>query len=238
MDARAPQANPQNNAPGFWRLIAFSTAAIPVAGLATPLSVYLPNYYASHLGLPLAAVGGVFFIVRLIDILFDPAIGVAVNATTTPLGRFRPWMIAGVPILVAAVYALFMAETGVGMGYLVGWLLILYVGFSVLTLGHSAWAAALVPEYHGRSRIYGMMQAVGVLGLVAILALPSFASTKAAGIHAMGWFVVFATPVVVLLCIAFVREPKRVESHSAVTLRDYWTMLVRPCCEFWPPTSS
>src|SRR5205085_9591092 len=107
MDARSP-GKPRKPL-GVGRLTIFSTASIPVAALAPPLSVYLPNYYASHLGLPLAAVGSVFAIVRLIDILFDPAIGVAVNATRTPLGRFRPWMIVGVPILMVAVYAIYMA---------------------------------------------------------------------------------------------------------------------------------
>jgi Na+/melibiose symporter-like transporter len=228
MDARAPRTGQPDGQPGFFRLGMFSTAAIPVAGLATPLSVYLPNYYASHLGLPLAAVGGVFFIVRMIDILFDPAIGVAVNATQTALGRFRPWMIAGTPILAIAVYAIYMAEPGITTGYLIAWLLVLYAGYSILTLGHSAWAAALVPEYHGRSRIYGMMQAVGVFGLVLVLLMPSFASTSSAGIHLMGWFIVASTPITVLLCMAFVGEPKRVESHAAVTLSDYWTMLARP----------
>src|SRR5215472_4899121 len=164
---------------GFGRLAIFSSASIPVAALATPLSVYLPNYYASHLGLSLALVGTVFAVVRLIDILFDPAIGIAVNATHTPVG-------------------------------------------------HSSWAAALEPEYHGRSRIFGWMQAVGVAGLVAVLILPSFTRSAAAGVHAMGWFIIIAAPLSVSLCFLFVGEPKRRETHEPVTLRAYWKMLARP----------
>ncbi len=39
-------------------------------------TVYLPNYYASHIGLSLlAVVGASFSLVRLIDIAFDPLIG-------------------------------------------------------------------------------------------------------------------------------------------------------------------
>jgi Na+/melibiose symporter-like transporter len=121
-----------------------------------------------------------------------------------------------------------MAQPGVTTGYLLAWLLVLYIGFSVLTLGHAYWAAALVPEYHGRSRIYGWMQATGVAGLVVALLMPSFTSSPAAGIHAMGYYIMAATPLTVLLCISFVREPKRTESHSAVTACEYWTMLARP----------
>jgi Na+/melibiose symporter-like transporter len=228
MDARSPAiAGSQRNL-SAWVLAIFSSAGLPVAALATPLSVYLPNYYASHLGLPLAAVGGVFALVRLIDLAFDVGIGVAINATRTPLGRFRPWMLAGAPVLMVAVYAIFMAQSGVRAGYLAVWLLVLYAGFSMLTIGHSSWAAALVPEYHQRSRVYGWMQAVGVSGLVTVLTLPSFwPKSPASGIHAMGYFVIVLAPLTVLLCTTLIGEPKRRESHQVVTLKDYWTMFAR-----------
>src|ERR1700731_2587357 len=201
MDARSPAIFGSQRNLSAWVLAIFSSAGLPVAALATPLSVYLPNYYASHLGLPLAAVGGVFALVRLIDLAFDVGIGVAINATRTPLGRFRPWMLAGAPVLMVAVYAIFMAQSGVRAGYLAVWLLVLYAGFSMLTIGHSSWAAALVPEYHQRSRVYGWMQAVGVSGLVTVLTLPSFwPKSPASGIHAMGYFVIVLAPLTVLLC--------------------------------------
>jgi len=212
------------------RLLApFASASMPVAALGIPLTVYLPNYYASHIGIPLAAVGAAFSIVRLIDIVFDPMIGVAINATNTPFGRFRPWMVAGAPLLMIATYMMFMAVPGVTSVYMVGWLLVLYAGFSMLTLGHSAWAAALVPEYHQRSRVYGWMQAIGVIAVVIILALPAlWPKSNAAGMHAMGWFVIAVTPFTVLLCALVIGEPKQAETAQRVTLRDYWTMLARP----------
>src|SRR5579871_1043120 len=226
MDARAPQRR-SGISLGPVRLGIFSGAAMPVAALATPLSVYLPNYYASHLGLSLAAVGGIFGLVRLIDIGFDPLIAIAINETRSPFGRFRPWMLIGAPILMLAVWAIYMAAPGVGSLYLLGWLLVLYAGFSILGLAHASWAAALVPEYHGRSTIYGWMQAVGVVGLVIALLLASLSSDAAAGIHAMGYLVLGLTVVTTALCVGVIGEPKRPEAHTAVTLREYWTMFAR-----------
>ena len=214
-------------------LAPFATASMPVSALGIPLTVYLPNYYASHIGIPLAVVGAAFGIVRLIDIAFDPLIGVAINATNTAFGRFRPWMVAGAPLLMIATYMIFMAEPGVTEPYLVAWLVVLYAGFSMLVLGHSAWAAALVPEYHERSRVYGWMQAVGVIGIVIVLALPVLLSVGwhksiAQGVQAMGWFIVAITPATILLCIAFVGEPKQTETTQRITLRDYGAMIARP----------
>ncbi len=165
--------------------------------------------------------------------MFDPLIGVAINATDTRFGRFRPWMVAGAPLLMLAAYMMFMAEPGISSLYMIGWLLVLYAGFSMLTLGHSAWAAALVPEYHERSRVYGWMQAVGVIAIVIVLALPvvlalGWHKTIAQGVQAMGWFIIGVTPITVLLCLLSVGEPKRAETANRITLRDYWTMLARP----------
>ena len=169
MSAPAPDAAATNKLPA--RLLApFAAASMPVSALGLPLSVYLPNYYVSHIGLSLGAVGAAFSIVRLIDIVFDPMIGIAINSTRTRFGRFRPWMIAGGPLLMLATYMMFMAEPGASTFYMVVWLLVLYAGFSMVTLGHASWAAALVPEYHQRSRVYGWMQAVGVLSIIIVLA--------------------------------------------------------------------
>jgi glycoside/pentoside/hexuronide:cation symporter, GPH family len=216
------------------RLLApFASAAMPVAALGIPLTVYLPNYFASHIGLSLAAVGLAFTAVRLIDIVFDPLIGIAINATRTRFGRFRPWMIGGAPLLMIATYMIFMAQPGISTVYMVGWLAVLYAGYSMLTLGHSAWAAALVPEYHQRSRVYGWMQAVGVIAVVIVLALAPIMSvvwhkTAAEGVQAMGWFIIAITPFTILLCGLVVGEPKQYERTERVTLADYWTMIARP----------
>ncbi len=232
MTERSPDGAAVNKLPV--RLLApFASASMPVSALGIPLTVYLPNYYASHIGLSLAAVGVAFSIVRLIDIVFDPLIGVAINATHTRFGRFRPWMIAGAPLLMIATYMIFMAEPGASTFYMVGWLLVLYAGFSMLTLGHSAWAAALVPEYHQRSRVYGWMQAVGVIAIVIVLTLPAVMAavwhkTIAEGVQSMGWFIIAITPFTVLLCAFVVGEPKQIEIRQRIGLRDYWTMLARP----------
>src|SRR5690242_14744986 len=86
MDARAPGTKLTNTSFTKPRLAAFAIAALPAASLGLPLSVYLPNYYASHLGLNLAIVGASFSAVRLLDIFFDPFIGVVIDATRTPFG--------------------------------------------------------------------------------------------------------------------------------------------------------
>ena len=232
MEAGSARADTPSKLP-VRMLAPFASAAMPVAALGIPLTVYLPNYYASHIGLSLGAVGLAFTMVRLLDILFDPLIGIAINATRTRFGRFRPWMIAGAPLLMLAAYMIFMAQPGISTVYMIGWLLVLYAGFSMLTIGHSAWAAAIVPEYHQRSVVYGWMQAVGVIAIGIVLSLqPIMAAlwhkTIAEGVMAMGWFIIAITPLTILLCAFAVGEPAPFEKHERFTLRDYWVLFARP----------
>ena len=59
------------------RLLAWCGPCLPVAALGLPLVVYLPPHFAGTLGLPLATVGFIFALVRIIDIPIDPLQGAA-----------------------------------------------------------------------------------------------------------------------------------------------------------------
>src|SRR5579859_884956 len=87
------------------RLLIFAAAGLPVGAYVATLAVYLPNYYARHLGLSLAAVGAAFTVVRVLDIILDPALGVMMDAATTRWGKYRPWLAASLPVLVLASWA-------------------------------------------------------------------------------------------------------------------------------------
>ena len=203
-----------NSAPGSTRLslpvvMAFSSTALPIAAIGLVMAVYLPRFFASQIGLSLAAVGGAFTIVRLIDMVLDPLLGMAMDRTHLRMGRYRPWLMLGAPIVMAATYMLFMARPGAGEPYLVGWLLVLYLGVSILTLSQAAWGASLATDYNDRSRVYGVIQAVGVVGAVLILLLPLALGKQgegASGVHAMGWFCIIAIPVTLALCVLITPE--------------------------------
>src|SRR6185312_10534649 len=134
-------------------VVTFSVATFPVSALGVALFVYLPPYLAGHLGVALTAISGAWATVRIVDLFVDPVLGHVMDRTKTPLGRYRAWLGAGVPVLMLAVYMLFMAPKGIGPLYLLLWLFLLYIGNSILTLSQSAWGATLATQYHERSRV-------------------------------------------------------------------------------------
>jgi len=55
--------------------LSYGLLGLPLAYAALPLYVVLPHYYASDLGLPLATVGAMLMLVRLIDAGAEPLLG-------------------------------------------------------------------------------------------------------------------------------------------------------------------
>jgi Na+/melibiose symporter-like transporter len=181
----------------------------------------------------MALVGAAWGFVRMIDIPIDVILAVLMDRTRTSLGRYRVWMVAGAPVLMLGVYKLFMAPHGFGGPYLVGWLLVMYLGYSILYLSLSAWGATLATLYHERSRLFGGIAAVGVIGSLSVLMIPilgqSLARTNAQSVQTMGWFIIGVIP----LCvgIASLRTRERITvNHKAESfpLRDYWQVLTKP----------
>ncbi|HEV7157917.1 MAG TPA: MFS transporter [Caulobacteraceae bacterium] len=215
-------------------LIAFSLPGFSIGALAVALTVYLPHYYATHYGLALAAVGGAFAVIRFGDMFIDPLLGLAMDRTRTRFGRYKVWLVAGAPVLMLAVYMLFSPPAGVGLIYLAGWLLVYYLGFSLLLLSHSAWASVIAAKYHERSRTFGVIQLVSILGATLVLAVPALmarrdGSSGTGDVAGMGWFIVIAAPIGVAAAVLATRETiVREVSAERFGLRDYWEMISRP----------
>jgi GPH family glycoside/pentoside/hexuronide:cation symporter len=219
---------------GLSTILTFAAVTLPISALGVALSIFLPRYFASHLGVSLIAVGGAFALVRAIDVPVDPVLGLLMDRTRTAIGRYRVWLLIGAPILMLAVYQLFMAPMGITRGYLIVWLLCLYLGTSIIGLSHTAWASTLAAAYHERSRLFGVLTMVGVAAAVVVLGIPTLAKHfhlgDPDGVQAMGWLVLVLIPIGIGL-VAW-RIPEKVAADVQTTqrfpLRDYWQLIKKP----------
>jgi GPH family glycoside/pentoside/hexuronide:cation symporter len=212
-------------------VLAFASASIPIAALQLAVAVHLPRYFASTVGLSLVLVGSAFALVRFVDIPIDALIGVAMDRTRTRLGRYRVWMVLGAPILMGGLYMLLSTPSGAGQGYLMGWLLVMYIGYSMVYLAHLAWGATLSPTYQQRSRIFGAITGLGVVGALAVLLIPVVMQrlhhTDGEGVRAMMWFLIGAVPVTLLLALSRTAERVARPPSTKFALRDYGALLRR-----------
>ena len=94
---------------GGWRHgVTYGAAGLPLAFVALPLYVVLPNHYASVFGVPLALLGAVLLGARLLDAVADPLIGRWADTLFARSGRHAGRVAAGAAVVLAlGFWALF-----------------------------------------------------------------------------------------------------------------------------------
>ena len=216
------------------RVLTFASVAMPTSALVLTVSVFITPYLTGHVGLSLAAVGLIFGAVRLLDVGIDFVLGLGMDRTRTAFGRYRPWTVLGVPILMAGVYAVLMSAPGASPFYIVGALLLMYLGMSILSLSHVAWASTLATSYNERSRVFGAMTAVGVLASVAVLLVPPIMAAlnldeSGADVHIVAWMIIILAPLTVGLVVFTTPEQITPQAPGVqFRLADYWDLVRRP----------
>lgn len=137
-----------------------------------PVVNYVPGFYSDHLGLPLAIVGLMLVLSRLADIVIDPFIGAWSDRSRSRFGRRKPFIVAGLPIMMISAWFVFVPPAGAGAAYLFWGLFFLYLGFALVTITYASWGAELSDDYDERSRLTAVRGAFGSAGSLLTLAIP------------------------------------------------------------------
>ena len=137
----------------------------------TPLVTFVPALYSSpEHGLPMAMVGTILLVSRITDAITDPIIGSLSDRTRSRWGRRKPWILAGLPLLMLTVMMVFAPPVKVTPMYAVIWLSLIFLAFTLVDLPYKAWGADLSRDYHGRNRIASWREGFGMVsGLIALL---------------------------------------------------------------------
>ena len=165
---------------GWWHGVRYGALGFPLAFVALPLYVMLPNHYATTLGVSLAGLGAVLLAARLLDAVVDPWIGRVCDGWfgrghTQVLG----WGAAMAVVLGLGLWALLFPPAAVlaaGHGAVLAWLCAMLVvaslAYSVLSVAHQAWGARLGGNEAERSRVVAWREGAGLMGVVCASVLP------------------------------------------------------------------
>ncbi len=155
-------------------IVAYAGPAIPLRIMLMQLVVYIPPFYATEMGLEIAAIGAIFFFARSWDALIDPLVGNLSDRTRSRWGRRKPWMAIGTPLLIIALWAFCQPPEGVGLTYLAASAFVFYIAMTAVDIPYMAWGPELSRDYAKRTTIIGYREAGGMLGTVLATALPLF----------------------------------------------------------------
>jgi Na+/melibiose symporter-like transporter len=162
-------------------IYAHGSLGLPLAVIGYPLAIWIPAHYSGGLGISLAAVGTILMLARLTDVVTDPLIGELSDRWRTRIGRRRPWLFMGAPLMMLGVYKLFIPDDGVGLAYFLIWLSIFFLGSTMIALPHRAWGAELSPDYHQRSRVTAAREIYVLVGLMVAASVPMIIEIRADG---------------------------------------------------------
>ncbi|MBC7505819.1 MAG: MFS transporter [Sandarakinorhabdus sp.] len=194
-------------------LLLYALPNLPHSLALLPVVNFLPAFYADDLGLPLGLVGLMLFLSRLADIVIDPVVGIWSDRTRSRLGRRRPFIIAGLPIICVAVWLAFVPAPGVGLPYLFWCLFFIYLGFSVIDLPYSSWGADMTADYDERSRVSAVRAASGTIGSLVALSIPLLLTAigrpgSGEALYWMAIFFVITQPLAFAVMMALLPEPE------------------------------
>jgi GPH family glycoside/pentoside/hexuronide:cation symporter len=176
-------------APAGWRGgwlqgLSYGGLGLPLAFVALPLYVILPNHYASEFGIPLATLGALLLGARLFDAVADPWIGRWVDGWFGhSAARVLGAALAAALVLVLGFRGLFFPAVQ-GPQALLVWcaalLAITYLSYSVLSVIHQSWGARLGGDAGQRARIVSWREGLALLGVLVASVLPALAGLSVA----------------------------------------------------------
>lgn len=154
---------------------------VPIWMLHTPALSILPGLYATVSKIDLATIGGILVASRILDAVTDPLIGMLSDRTRSAIGKRKPWLIAGSMLCALGCWFWFRPAPDTGAAYFMIWSIVVYLGWTMVEIPHSAWLSELAEGYDERSYLSGFRTAGTLLGYVLFWSgpfLPLFATTE------------------------------------------------------------
>lgn len=120
-------------------------------------NTYLMFYYTNCAGINASAIGAMMVATRFIDAFTDYLIGVFIDRTDTKYGRYRPWMLAGTPVLAVGMALVFAVPVGWSGTAKLAWAFISYFimsfGYTMVNIPMAPIVSALSADPAERTKI-------------------------------------------------------------------------------------
>lgn len=89
-------------------ILAYSLGLFGFQAIVGLLNSYQAEFYGSVMGASLAAVGIIILAAKIVSAVFDPVIGNKIEGTNSKMGKFKPFILVSVPILLIFTALIFL----------------------------------------------------------------------------------------------------------------------------------
>jgi len=159
-----------------WRVIAaYGAPGIGAGYMYLLIGLYIMKFSTDVLLIAPAVMGTIFGVSRVWDAISDPLIGYLSDRSKHRIGRRRFWLLVSILPVSIAFVMVFSPPQSLGSTALIAWMAVGVIGFysamTIFIVPHMSLGAELTPNYHERSRLYGLRHVAFTVG--SILALVS-----------------------------------------------------------------
>lgn len=147
-------------------MLVYSCPALAISIPTIPIYIYLPTFYGVTLELGLVATGFALLLARVFDTVTDPIVGIISDRFPIKRNYRKPWIAVGSIIAAFGLYQLLNPANDAGIGYLISWSIILYLGWTLVAVPYSTWGAELSTDYNERTSITTTRETAGILGVL------------------------------------------------------------------------
>lgn len=165
---------------------------------------YLTFFYTDIFGIDTMVVASLMLVSRFIDAFTDPLMGMLGDHTRSKLGKYRPWIIYGAPVLGILIFLLFTApELSPSMKVVYAY--VVYIAYSlastVVNIPYHSLTPVLSEDPDQRTVIVSWKQGMGTVSqfIITIMALPL---VNAFGGGKQGW-AIYGALIGILTTVSF-----------------------------------
>lgn len=201
-------------------LFSYGLFGLPLAMLALPIYIYVPQFYAQRTSLTLAQIGSVLLAARVAAAFVDPVLGGWMAHGRRSYAACIGWSL---PLLLLGFGALFhpplLGQYGALAWFLVT-LLLVYGGYGLASIAHQSWGAALSQTQGVRARLTGVREGCALVGVMTAAALTSLPGYD-------GLSLVFAACLLAAGALLLTRAPRVSPAANAASVVQQWRLPFR-----------
>lgn len=198
------------------------------------VSGFILYYYNDILGISGTFTGVMMMAARVFDAFNDPLMGVVVEKTNTPFGKFRPWIVTGTltnALILYGMFAMPASVTGTAMLVYASVAYVLWgVTYTLMDIPFWSMIPAITSSGKERENLSVIGRTCAAVGYAVPTVLTMLLVVRLGSGEREG-FAIFAAAVAVvfvaaeLVCVALVRE-KPAERQKTATVKEMFSALI------------
>ena len=142
-------------------ILAYSLGFCGFQAIVGLLNSYQAEFYGSIMGASLAVVGVIILVAKVVSAIFDPIVGNKIEGTNSKMGKFKPFILISIPILLIFTAVVFFDIPGLHLDvagnklyvYIFITFLIWCLGMTLADVPTQGIAAVLTPDANERTNV-------------------------------------------------------------------------------------